>query len=88
MCTHRLEEHDTKLKTASIPEEDERLEVGTRSGRISRPPSKIIDETGHTLQSRSRSRSSLHPPPGPRQERSPAPSITVTDSAGNTPERG
>ena len=80
--------HNTKLKTASIPEEEESLEVRTRSGRISRPPSRLIDETGHTSQSRSRSRSSLRPPPGPRQERSPAPSITVTDSAGNTLERG
>ena len=77
--------HNTKLKTASIPEEEEILEVRTRSGRISRPPSRLIDET-HTSQSRSRSRSSLHPPPGPRQEHSPAPSITVTDSIGNTPE--
>ena len=80
--------HNTKLKTASIPEEQETLEVRTRSGRISRPPSRLIDETGHTSQSRSRSRSSLHPPPRPRQERTPAPSITVTDSAGDTPERG
>ena len=80
--------HNTKLKTALIPKEEEILEVRTRSGQITRPPSSLINETGHTSQSRSRSRSSLHPPPGARQERSPAPSITITDSAGNTPERG
>ena len=79
--------HHTKLKTTSIPEEEETLEVRTRSGRISRPLSRLIDKT-HTSQSRSRCRSSLRPPPGHRQERSPVPSITITDSTGNTPERG
>ena len=79
--------HNTKLKTASIPEEEERLEERNRSGWICSPPSRLIDET-HTSQSRSGSRSSLYPPPELRQERSPVPSITVTDSAVNTPERG
>ena len=76
--------------TASLPEE-ETLEVWTRSGRLSRPPSRLIDETRHTFQSRSRSRSSLRLPAGPsrpRTEQSPAPGITVTESENNTPERG
>ena len=80
--------YNTKLKTASIPKEEETLAVRTRLGWISRPLSRLINETEHTSQLRSRFRSLLRPPPRTRKEHSLAPSITVTDSAGNTPERG
>ena len=76
------------LKTSSIAEEEETLEVRTRSGWIVRSPSRLIEERGHTLQARSNTKSSRRPPPEPRIEHSPARSLTVTDSAGNTPERG
>ena len=82
--------HSTPLKTAS-PSDEDILEVRTRSGRISRPPSRLIDETGQSHSpTRSRSRSSLHPPriQSVYRHPSPTPSITITESESNTPDRG
>ena len=81
--------HNTPLKTAS-PSDEDTLEVRTRSGRISRPPSRLIEETGRSRSpTRSRSRSSLHPPriQSVYRHPSPTPSITITESESNTPER-
>ena len=81
--------HNTPLKTA-LPSDKDILEVQTRSGRISRPPSQLIKETGQSRSpSRSWSRSSLHPPriPSVYRHPSPTPSITTTKSESNTPEK-
>ena len=80
----------TPLKTASLSDEDT-PEVRTRSGWISRPPSRLIDETGQSrLPTRSRSRSSLHPPriQSVYRHPSPIPSIIITVCEGNTSDRG
>ena len=82
--------HDTPLKTAS-PSDEDTLEVRTRSGRISRPPSRLIDESGQSRSpTRSWSRSSLHLPriQSVYRHPSPTPSITITESESNTPDRG
>ena len=82
--------HNTPLKTAS-PSDKDTLEVRTRSGRISRPPSRLIDKTGQSRSpTRSWSRSSLHPPRIQSVYRHPlpTPSITITESESNTPDRG
>ena len=82
--------HNTPLKTAS-PLDEDKLEVRTRLGRISRPPSRLIDETGQSHSpTRSRSRSSLHPPriQSVYRHPSPTPSITITESESNSPDRG
>ena len=74
----------------ALPSDEDTLEVRTRSGRISRPPSRLIEETGRSRSpTRSRSRSSLHPPRTQSVYRhpSPTPSITITESGSNTPER-
>ena len=72
------------------PSDKDTLEVRTRSGWISRPPSQLIEETGQSRSpTRSRSRSSLHSPRTQSVYRHPAPtpSITITESESNTPER-
>ena len=82
--------HNTQLKTA-LPSDEDILEVRTRSGRISRPPSLLIEETGWSRSpTRSRSRSSLHPPRTQSVYRhpSPTPSIAITESESNTQDRG
>ena len=82
--------HNTLHKTAS-PSDEDILEVRTRSGRISRPLSRLIDETGQSHSpTRSQSRSSLHPPriQSVYRHPSPTPSITITESESNTPDRG
>ena len=83
--------HNTPFKTAS-PSDEDTLEVRTRSGRISRPPSRLIEETGWSrspTRSRSTGRSSLHPPriQSVYRHPSPTPSITITESESNTPDR-
>ena len=73
------------------PSDEDTLEVRTRSGRISIPPSRLIEETGRSHSPiRSRSRSSLHPPRTQSVYRhpSPTPSITITESERSTPDRG
>ena len=80
---------NTPLKTAS-PSDEDTLEVRTRSEQISRPPSRLIEDTGWSCSpTRSRSRSSLHPPriQSVYRHPSPTPSITITESESNTPER-
>ena len=81
---------NTPLKTAS-PSDEDTLEVRTRSERISRPPSRLINETGQSRSpTRSQSRSSLHPPriQSVNRHPSPTPSITITESESNSPDRG
>ena len=82
--------HNTPLKTAS-PSDEDIVEVRRRSGWISRPPSRLIDEIGQSYSpTRSKSRSSLYPPGTQSVYRhpSPTPSITITESESNTPDRG
>ena len=73
------------------PSDEDALEVRTRSGRISRPPSRLIEETGWSSSpTRSRSRCSLHPPriQSVYRHPSPTPSITITESESNTTDTG